>query len=74
MESLLPCSVLKPCRHCGRMAQLREITDRSIVYFTCSFEKPRYVIRCKCGIQTKEYRSKSGAIKCWNREVTRQDT
>jgi len=70
MEHLLSSSVLKPCRHCGREVKIREVMNYSGAYLMCRIGEPRYVIRCKCGIQTKEYKSKSGVIKCWNREVT----
>lgn len=69
MESLHDCSKLKPCKHCGREVRIREVRNNLFNGWISANTPSTYMIRCQCGIQTKEYKSKAGLIACWNREV-----
>lgn len=55
---------LNLCKHCGRLPKLYRVEAVFEVPFAVYYQ-----VICKCGIRTKFYRTKSGAVKCWNREV-----
>lgn len=66
IEFCISTTQLKPCKHCGRVPSLREVavdTKQSPYNRGTTL----YRVKCLCGIQTKDYKSKSGVIKCWNR-------
>lgn len=54
---------LKPCKHCGRKPTLR----RFDTLFTVPHDI-QWQVACRCGIRTKLYTTRSGAVKAWNRE------
>ena len=65
-ESIENSQILKPCRYCGREVKIHRVQEMSWSVYKLA---DQYQIRCQCGIQTKCYKTRSGVIKCWNREV-----
>lgn len=63
---------LEACRYCGKVPKLhKEII--LIPTYSFQFRKDintptyKYSVRCKCGIQTKQYKTPTGAQRTWNR-------